>query len=54
MTHTFARDGDNYPQTVEYIVFTRFYISEYTTKLKENFDKLIEYHPELKKPMGND
>jgi hypothetical protein len=54
MTYAFACDRDNDPRTVEDIVFTGFYIAEYITKLKENFDKLIEYHPELKKPIGND
>lgn len=49
MTYTFAHDRDNNPKAVEDVVFTGFYIAEYITKLKENFDKLMELHPELVK-----
>ena len=49
MTYTFAHDRDNDPKAVEDVVFTGFYIAEYITKLKENFDKLMELHPELVK-----
>ena len=49
MTYTFAHDRDNDPKAVEDVVFTGFYIAEYITKLKENFDKLMELYPELVK-----
>ena len=49
MTYTFAHDRDNNPKAVEDVVFTGFYIAEYITKLKENFDKLMELYPELVK-----
>ncbi|WP_303206928.1 hypothetical protein [Bacteroides oleiciplenus] len=49
MTYTFAHYQNNSPEAVADIVFTGFHIAAYITKLKEDFDRVIERHPELEK-----
>lgn len=49
MTYTYAHDRENSSEAVADVVFIGFSIAEYITKLKEDFDRVIERHPELEK-----
>ena len=49
MTQSFIQDKDRELKMIEDAVFVAFNIAEYITKLKEDFDRIIELHPELVK-----
>lgn len=49
MTQSFIQDKDRELKMIEDAVFVAFHIAAYITKLKEDFDRVIERHPELEK-----